>query len=144
MKWPGLQIVSRQIRHCWDRLEIDLDRLGIIVREKKNYFVELKLLSCWLLRSNYKVEFEVSHRHGWDEATQLQFHLHKLRNIVYIIYYCIFLWYLINKRHGSWMLKLTASRPNHTSYRKVYFNEFVQNYWGCDMGMIIFDLHAGC
>ena len=52
--------------------------------------------------------------------------------------------HLINKRHGSQILKLTASRPNHTSYRKVYFNEFVQNYWGCDMGMIIFDLHGGC
>ena len=52
--------------------------------------------------------------------------------------------YLINKRHGSQILKLTASQPNHTSYRKVYFNEFVQNYWGCDMGMIIFDLHGGC
>ena len=50
----------------------------------------------------------------------------------------------INKRHGSRILKSTASRPNHTSYRKVYFNEFVQNYWGCDMGMIIFDLHGGC
>ena len=52
--------------------------------------------------------------------------------------------YLINKRHGSRILELTASWPSHTSYRKVYFNEFVQNYWGCDMGMIIFDLHGGC
>ena len=51
---------------------------------------------------------------------------------------------LINKRHGSRMLKLTASRPNHASYRKVYFTEFVKKYWGCDMGMIIFDLHGGC
>ena len=23
-----------------------------------------------------------------------------------------------------------------------FFNEFVQNYLGCDMGMIIFDLHG--
>ena len=51
---------------------------------------------------------------------------------------------ITNKRYGSRILKSTASRPNHTSYRKVYFNEFVQNYWGCDMGMIIFDLHGGC
>ena len=51
---------------------------------------------------------------------------------------------LINKRHGSQILKLTVSRPNHTTYRQVYFNEFVQNYWGCDMGMVIFDLHGGC
>ena len=60
----------------------------------------MKLLSCWLLRSNYKMEFEVSHRHDWDEAKQLQFHLHKLRNIVYIIYYCIiilrYIWYKID------------------------------------------------
>ena len=52
--------------------------------------------------------------------------------------------YLINKRHGSRILKEIASRANHTSYRKVYFNEFVQNSLGCDMGMIIFDLHGGC
>ena len=45
--------------------------------------------------------------------------------------------YLINKRHGSRML-------NRTSYRKVYLNKFLQNYWGCDMGMIILDLHGGC
>ena len=32
------------------------------------------------------------------------------------------------------------------SYRKVYYDEFVQNSLGCDMGMIIFDLHGygGC
>ena len=31
-------------------------------------------------------------------------------------------------------------------YRKADFNEFVQNYLCCDMGMIIFDLHGygGC
>ena len=51
---------------------------------------------------------------------------------------------LINMRHVSQILELIASRPNHTSYRKVYFNEFVQNLLGWDMGMIIFDLHAGC
>jgi hypothetical protein len=51
---------------------------------------------------------------------------------------------LIDKRHGSRILELTASRPNHISYRKVYFDEFVQNSLGCDMGMIIFDLHGGC
>ena len=28
-------------------------------------------------------------------------------------------------------MELAASRPNHRSYRKVYFNEFVQNSWGC-------------
>ena len=49
---------------------------------------------------------------------------------------------LINKRDGSLILVLTASRPNHTSYKKVYFNEFVKKYWSCDMGMIIFDLHG--
>ena len=48
MEWPGLQIVSRQIRHCWDRLEIDLDRLEIIVREKK--------LLCWI-ENYYLVDF---------------------------------------------------------------------------------------
>ena len=41
------------------------------------------------------------------------------------------MWYtnqnLINKRHGSQMLKETASRPNQTSYRKFYVNEVVQN-----------------
>ena len=47
---------------------------------------------------------------------------------------------LINKRHGSQGLKQTASRQNHTSYRKVYYNEFVQNSMGGNMGMIIFDL----
>ena len=35
--------------------------------------------------------------------------------------------FLINKRHGSQILKETASRQNHISYRKVYFNEFVAN-----------------
>ena len=46
--------------------------------------------------------------------------------------------YLINKRHGSRILKEIASRANHTSYRKVYFNEFVQNSLGCNMGVIIY------
>ena len=32
---------------------------------------------------------------------------------------------------------------NHISYRKVYFNEYVQNSLGCDMGMIDFDLNGG-
>ena len=48
--------------------------------------------------------------------------------------------YLINKRHGSQMLIKTASRPNHTSYRKFYTNEFVQNSLCCNVGIIIFDL----
>ena len=54
--------------------------------------------------------------------------------------------YLINIFNGSQGLKQTASWPNHTSHRKVDFNEFVQNYLGCDMGIIIFDLHGfeGC
>ena len=53
---------------------------------------------------------------------------------------------LIDKRHGSRILKETASRPNHISYRKVYINEFVQNSLHCNMGMIIFDLggYGGC
>jgi hypothetical protein len=33
-----------------------------------------------------------------------------------------------------------ASRPNHTSHRKIDFNEYIQNYLCCDMGMIIFEL----
>ena len=52
--------------------------------------------------------------------------------------------YLINKRHGSRILEKTASWPKHTSYREVYFNEFVQNSLDCEMSMIIFDLHGGC
>ena len=44
----------------------------------------------------------------------------------------------IDKRHGSWILKETASQPN----RKVYFNEFVQNSLGGNMDMIIFDLRG--
>ena len=51
---------------------------------------------------------------------------------------------LINKIHGSQILKETASRPNHISYRKDHFNGFVQNSLGCDMGMIIFYLPGGC
>ena len=50
----------------------------------------------------------------------------------------VLIWHLINKRHGSRILKETASPPNHLSYRKVYFNEFFQNSLGCDMGMIFF------
>ena len=38
---------------------------------------------------------------------------------------------------------LFASRPNHTSYRKIYFIEFVANVLRDNMGMIIFDLR-GC
>ena len=39
-----------------------------------------------------------------------------------------------------WGLAISTSRPNHTSHRKIYFNEFVL----CDnIGMIIFDLQ-GC
>ena len=38
------------------------------------------------------------------------------------------------------------SRPNHASYRKLYFTEFVQNSLGFTMGIILFDLqpHGGC
>ena len=42
-----------------------------------------------------------------------------------------------------WILKYLASLPNHTSYRKFYFNEFVANILRDKMGMIIFDLR-GC
>ena len=34
-----------------------------------------------------------------------------------------------------------VSPPNHTSQRKVYFNEFVQNSLCCNMGIIIYYLH---
>ena len=53
---------------------------------------------------------------------------------------------LINSFTGSQGLKQIASWPNHTSYRKVHFIEFVQNSLHCNMGMIIFDLHGygGC
>ena len=47
---------------------------------------------------------------------------------------------LINKRHGSRMLKETASRPNHRSYRQVYLHEFVPNSLCCNMGMIFWPL----
>ena len=45
-----------------------------------------------------------------------------------------------------WVLILPALRPNHTSYKNFCFREFVQNSWGFDMGMVIFDLrgHGGC
>ena len=48
--------------------------------------------------------------------------------------------------YWQFRLKQTASRPNHTSHKKVDFNEFVQNSLGCNMGIIIFDLHGygGC
>ena len=42
-----------------------------------------------------------------------------------------------------WVLSYPASHPNHTSYRKFYFNEFVANVLHDNMGMIIFDLR-GC
>ena len=65
-------------------------------------------------------------------------------------YTCIYLECTLYISHQCFywqsILKQTASRPNHTSHRKVYFNEFVQNSLGCDMGIIIFDLHGygGC
>ena len=42
-----------------------------------------------------------------------------------------------------WVLLYPASRPNHTSYRKFYFYEFVANFLRDNMGMTIFDL-LGC
>ena len=50
--------------------------------------------------------------------------------------------YLINILTGSQILKYTASRPKNTSNREVYFNKFAQNYFCCDMGMMIFELHS--
>ena len=43
-------------------------------------------------------------------------------------------------------LSYPQSRPNHTSYRKLYFTEFVQNSLSFNMGIIFFDLrpHGGC
>ena len=38
------------------------------------------------------------------------------------------------------LLSYPASHPNHTSYRKFYFNEFVANALRDSMGIIIFDL----
>ena len=45
-----------------------------------------------------------------------------------------------------WMLILPASQPNHPSFKKFVFTEFVQNSWGYDIDMVIFDLqpHGGC
>ena len=53
---------------------------------------------------------------------------------------------LINKRHGSQILELIASRPNHTSHTNVYFNESVANVLRDNIGIVIFDLrgHRGC
>ena len=54
--------------------------------------------------------------------------------------------HLINKRHGSRILELTSSPPNHTSYTKVQFNKFVANVLHDNIGIVIFDLrgHGGC
>ena len=56
--------------------------------------------------------------------------------------------YLINKRHGSQGLKLEidSTTAKHTSYKEVYFNEFVQSSLGGNMDMMIFDLrgYGGC
>ena len=45
-----------------------------------------------------------------------------------------------------WVLPYPASHPNHTSYIKFYFYEFVANVLHDNMGMIIFDLRScgGC
>ena len=42
-----------------------------------------------------------------------------------------------------WVLLYPTSRPNHTSYRKIYFNEFVANVLNDNMDIIIFD-NQGC
>ena len=44
------------------------------------------------------------------------------------------------------ILKQTIWPWNHTSYTKVYFNEFVANVLGDNIGTVIFDLwgHGGC
>ena len=45
-----------------------------------------------------------------------------------------------------WMLKYSASRPNHTSYRKLYLHEFVANVLRDNMSLVVFDLrgYGGC
>ena len=45
-----------------------------------------------------------------------------------------------------WVLSYPASRPNHTSYRKFYFNEFVENVLHDNMGTTTFVLQdcGGC
>ena len=48
--------------------------------------------------------------------------------------YQYFYWELVVKQTSSWL--------NHTSYRKVYPNEFVQTFLCCNVGMIIFNLHG--
>ena len=54
---------------------------------------------------------------------------------------CIFIYF-----YRQSVLKKTATQPNHTSYRKFDFNEFVRNPLCCNMVMIIFDLqgYGGC
>ena len=42
-----------------------------------------------------------------------------------------------------WVLSYPASHPNHTSYRKFYFHEFVSNASYDNMDIIIFEL-GGC
>ena len=41
-----------------------------------------------------------------------------------------------------WVLSYPASHPNHTSYRKFYFYEFVANVLRDNKGIIIFDLRG--
>ena len=53
------------------------------------------------------------------------------------------LYYYLNRIGVLWVLLYPASCPNHTSYRKIYFNEFVANVLCDNMGIIIFDLR-GC
>jgi hypothetical protein len=45
----------------------------------------------------------------------------------------------ISQQKQNLINSLTGSQA---SYKKVYFNEFVQNSLGCNMGMIIFDLRG--
>ena len=42
-----------------------------------------------------------------------------------------------------WMVDQTQSQPNHTSYRKLYYNNIVANVLRVNMGMIIFEFR-GC
>ena len=60
------------------------------------------------------------------------------KKLMTLLFYQYFLW--------LWNLKYSASQPNHTSYRKFCFSDFVQKSSPCNMDIIIFDLrgYEGC
>ena len=100
---------------------------GIFWHHKELWREMLSSFVDSLFKVPYGTPIELPHASMWSKLVKIDFTSSLLLSILLFVSLGV-LW---------------ASHPNQTSYRKLYFNEFVANVLLDNMGIIIFDLR-GC